>query len=210
MTLRLYGFGPTRSLLPMWALNEIGLAYEFVSLDLREGEQKRPNFLRLNPAGKVPVLVDGEVVISESVAIVLYLADKHREAGLMPSDPAQRAQVFRWIMFGVTELEQQLFRMTRHTTIYPEERRSPAEIALASEEFATMAAILERHMEGRIFVVGDRFTAADCVTAFLMDWADRRELLDGFPNLKGYLTRMYGRLAAPLRMAAALAQLAPA
>ncbi len=70
-----------------------------------------------------------------------------------------------------------------------------------------MAAVLEAHMEGRDFIVGDRMGAADCVTAYLMDWANEQELLDGFPRLQRYLERMYARPTAPQRIAEAFADM---
>jgi len=182
--MKLYGFGPTRSLRALWGLKELGVEFEFIPVNLQAGEHKRPEFLAINPAGKVPVLIDGDLVIPESAAIVLYLAEKYPEKGLMPAGLAQRAQVYRWVMFAMTELEQPLWRMAKHTFLYPEDKRLPQDIELARADFTAMAAVLERHMAGRQFIVGDRMTAADCVTAYLMDWANERQLLDGFPNLK--------------------------
>jgi len=204
--MKLYGFGPTRSLRALWALKELDVDFEFVPVNLPAGEQKHPDFLRLNPAGKVPVLVDGDIIIPESAAIVLYLADKYREKGLLPSDIKQRAETYRWMMFAVTELEQPLWRIIKHTLIYPEDKRIPADIALAQEEFRAMATVLDRHLEGRQFIVGDSVTVADCVAAYLVDWADWLRLLDGFASLRAYLERMYARPSAPKRTADALAE----
>jgi glutathione S-transferase len=147
--MKLYGFGPTRSLRALWGLKELNADFEFVPVNLAAGEQRHADFLRLNPAGKVPVLVDGDVVLTESAAIVLYLAEKYRERGLLPVDLKERAQAYRWLMFAVTELEQPLWRITRHTYLYPEARRLPADTVIAREEFAAMATILDRHLEGR-------------------------------------------------------------
>ena len=91
--MKLYGFGPTRSLRALWALKELDVDFEFVPVNLPAGEQKHPDFLRLNPAGKVPVLVDGDIIIPESAAIVLYLADKYREKGLLPSSIKERGSL---------------------------------------------------------------------------------------------------------------------
>ena len=110
----------------------------------------------------------------------------------------------------MTELEQPLWRITKHSFLYPEERRLPQDIVLASEEFRRMAAVLEAHMRDRTFIVGDRMGAADCVTAYLMDWANEQELLGGLPRLKAYLARMYARPAAPQRIAEAFASVQPA
>lgn len=205
--MKLYGLGPTRSLRALWALRELDAEFEFVPVNLMAGEHHSPEFLRINPAAKVPVLVDGDVVLTESAAIVLYLAEKYPGKGLLPADPKLRAQVYRWIMFAVTELEQPLWRITRHTMLYPEEKRLPGDVALASEEFIAMATVLERHMEGRQFIVGDSLTAADCVTAYTLDWGNTRNLLDGLPQLRAYLERMYTRPKAPQRIADAFASL---
>src|SRR3546814_17045214 len=100
-----------------------------------------PDFLRLNPAGKLPVLVDGDLVLTESAAIVLYLAEKYGAGGLMPADLTERAQAYRWTLFAVTELEQPLWRIARHTFVYPEDTRLPQDIALVREEFLALAPI---------------------------------------------------------------------
>ena len=155
----------------------------------------------------MPVLVDGDLVLTESAAIVLYLAEKYPEKKLMPAKLDQRAQVYRWVMFAMTELEQPLWRMAKHRFLYPENKRLPQDIDLARDDFTAMAAVLDRHMKGRQYIVGDHVTAADCVTAYLMDWANEHHLLDSFPNLKAYLQRMYARSAAPQRIAEALASI---
>lgn len=207
--MKLYGYGPTRSLRVLWALNELGVAFEFIQVNPAAGEAHTPGFLRLNPAGKVPALVDGDLVLTESAAIVLYLAEKYPERGLLPADLETRAQVYRWVMFAVTELEQPLWRLARHAFVYPEEKRLPADMPLAREDFRAMAAVLERHMQGRSYIVGDNLTVADCVTAYLMDWAGEVDLLDDFPNLQAYLERMYARPTAPPRIAQAFAEVTP-
>jgi glutathione S-transferase len=203
--MKLYGFGPTRTLRALWGLQELGADFEFVPVNLLRGENQHPDFLSLNPAGKLPVLVDGDAVIPESAAIVLYLAEKYRDKGLLPADLKERAQVYRWVMFAMTELEQPLWRIAKHTMLYPEDKRLPQDIALAREEFAAMAFVLDRHMEGRKFIVGDRITVADCVTAYLIDWGNEVDLIGHCPQLSAYLDRMYARPAAPQRIAEAFA-----
>ena len=203
--MKLYGFGPTRSLRALWSLRELGVDFDFEMVNLVAGEHQRPEFLRLNPAGKVPVLVDGDLVISESAAIVLYLAEKYPEKQLLSADLQTRAQVYRWVMFAMTELEPPLWRITRHTALLPEDKRLPQDVALAREDFARMATVFEQHMAGRSFIVGNAMTAADCVTAYLIDWANEQRLLDDKPNLQAYLERMYGRPTAAQRISDALA-----
>ncbi|HKA34257.1 MAG TPA: glutathione S-transferase family protein [Candidatus Binatia bacterium] len=203
--MRLYEFGPTRSIRARWMLQELGVDFEPVTVNLAAGEHRRPEFLRVNPAGKVPVLVDDGVVLTESVAIVLYLAEKSPGKGFFPADARQRAQVNRWLLFAATELEQPLWRILRHTQLYPEHLRLTADISLAREDFTAMAHVLDEHMQGRRYLVGDTATAADFVCAYTLDWANEFQLLDGFPRLVEYMERMYARPKAALRITQALA-----
>lgn len=205
--LKLYGFGPMRSLRVLWALQELGEDFDFVPVNIFEGESRDPDFLRLNPAGKIPVLVDGDLVITESAAIVLYLADKYGAKGLLPASVVERGHVYRWLMFTVTELEQPLWRIAKHSSIYPEEKRLQDDCALAAEEFLEMASVMDRHLEDRRFLVGDHITAADCIAAYTLDWANETQLLSTFPNLAAYLDRLYARPKAPPRIAEAFASL---
>ena len=211
--MKLYEFPPTRSIRARWTLQEIGVPFESVNVDLTKGEHKKPEFLALNPAGKLPVLVDGDVVLTESVAIVLYLAEKHPEAGLVPRDLVERAHLYQWLLFAATELEQPLWRIARHTWIYPKERRLPADVELAREEFRQMAAVLDARMTGRQYVVGKTVTVADFVLAYTLDMstvvrprANEVHLLDGCPELQRYLAAMYARPKAALRIAEAFAR----
>lgn len=199
--MKLYEFGPTRSLRARWILQELEVDFEAVNVDLPAREHYDPEFLELNPAGKVPVLVDGDLVLTESVGIVLYLAEKYPDRGFLPVDPLLRADAYRWTLFAVTELEQPLWRISRHTALYPVRDRLPADVALARREFLTMAAVLEEHMQGRDFVVGDRMSAADFIVAHTLDWAGEAQLLSDCPALQAYVERMYARPRAPQRIA---------
>jgi glutathione S-transferase len=206
-TMKLYEFAPTRSIRVRWTLQELAVDFEAIPVNMLAGENRSPTFLKINPAGKLPVLVDGDMVLTESIAIVLYLAEKYRDKGLIPTDLQQRAQLMRWLLFTTTELEQPLWRMARHTTIYPESKRLPGELALARDDFAEMANVLEDHMRGRQFVVGDTATVGDFVLAYTLDWAKMAKVLNGLPRLEAYLEEMYARPRAPMRIAAAFASI---
>ena len=205
--MKLYEFGPTRSIRVRWLLQELELPFESHVVNLPQGEHRTPEFLKLNPAGKLPVLVDGDLVLNESAAIVLYLGEKYPQKGFVPEDARARADHYRWLMFVVTELEQPLWRMAKHSFIYPEPQRIPAEIHNATEDFKAMAPVLERHLKGREFLVGDHVSVADFVTAYTLDWADEQGILGDFPGLGEYLERMYRRPHAGPRIATELARL---
>ena len=203
--LKVYGVPPTRVLRALWLLNELGLDYELMPTAPLSEDVRSTEFLALNPAGKVPVLIDGDVVLTESSAIQLYLAEKFPGAGLIPQDIGERAQMYRWIFFLVTEIEQPLWRIARNTVIYPEHKRMPADIGTATEECKAMLAVLEKHMQGRDYLVGDRLSVADLNAAYTLDWAREAGMLEATPVLRAYVEKMYARPNAPTTIAAAFA-----
>ena len=205
--MKLYGTPPTRAIRVLWLVNELGLDCEVVTVDFRKGEHLEPEFLALNPAAKVPVLVDGDVVLTESMAIPLYLAEKCPEKGLIPKDLKERAQMYRWLFFLSNEIEAPLWRIARHTSIYPEAKRIPAEVELAKTDARVMVAVLEKHMEGRQYLVGGRLSVADMMAAYTLDWAGRVQLLTEAPNLREFVDKMYARETAPPTIAEAFAAL---
>ena len=199
--MQLYEFAPTRSIRVRWTLQELEVDFEAITVNLVAGEHRRPQFLRLNPAGRVPVLVDGPLVLTESVAIVLYLAEKYPDRGLLPRAPQQRADLHRWLLFTATELEQPLWRIARNTNLYPQQERLARDVVKASAEFREMAAILEEHLRERQFLVGSTVSVGDFVLAYTLDWGNEVGLLDGSPRLRDYLERMYQRPRAAPRIA---------
>ena len=209
--IKLYGTPPTRALRAMWLLNELDLAHEIVPVDIGAGENRTPEFLALNPAAKLPVLVDGDLVISESAAIQLYLADRYGDrfpgGGLIPVTAEDRARMHHWLFFLMTEIEAPLWRIALHSFLYAEDEKSEDEIALAKRDGRGMIAVLEQHMQGRDFIVGERVTVADFNAAFTLDWANEEALLDEAPTLRGYLDKMYARAKAPVTIAEAMAEL---
>ena len=193
--MKLYGTPPTRALRVQWLLNELGVECEVVDLNPADPS---PELLKLNPAGKLPVLVDGDVVLTESAAIPLYLAEKYPEKGFIPADLANRGQMYRWIFFLVTEIEQPLWRIALNTQIYAEEDRVPADIANATRDCKKMVAVFENHMKDREFVVGERLSVADFMAAYTLDWANEGKMLGDGPQLRAYVETMYARPTAPM------------
>jgi glutathione S-transferase len=202
--MQLYEFPPTRSIRARWVLQELGVPFESHRVGLLEGDGQQPDFLKLNPAAKIPVLVDGSNVVTESVAIAVYLAEKYPEKKLYPADVVGRSQANRWLLFAATELEQPLWRIAKHSFLYDEADRLPADIELAKRDFAPMVAVLEQHLAGRDYVVGDAFSVVDAVTAYTLDWANEYELLAAAPRCKAYMERMYERPNAAMRIGDAM------
>ncbi|WP_372424752.1 glutathione S-transferase family protein [Salinarimonas chemoclinalis] len=107
------------------------------------------DFLAVNPFGKVPALVDGDVRIAESAAISLYFAERYGSVRFIPADPATRTEMYQWIFFLVTEIEQPLWREASHTAMHAEHGPRSEEVALAHRNCRRMLVPLEAHMNGR-------------------------------------------------------------
>lgn len=206
--MKLFGTPPTRALRALWLLKELDIDCEIVTVNIGIGEHQSPEFLAINPAGKLPVLVDGDIVLTESAAIPLYLAEKHPASGFIPGSLPDRAQMLRWIFFLVTEIEAPLWRVALHTRIYAEDERSPQEIALAKRDCKRMIDVLERHMQDRVFIAGEHMTCADFNAAYTLDWANEQGMLADAPRLRAYLRTMYARPKAPMTIAEGWASIA--
>jgi glutathione S-transferase len=206
--MKLYGTPPTRAVRPIWVLNELRLDCEIVPIDLMGGAHLGPEFLAINPFGKVPVLVDGDLVIAESVAIALYLAERYGDGRLAPANPSERAEMTMWSLFLATEIEQPLWRIALHTAIYPEAERVAADVPLARRDCRRMLAPLEERLAERDWLVGGRMSTVDLLAAYTLDWADEAELLQDMPALQRFVERMYARENAPPTIKEAFAVLA--
>ncbi len=205
--MKLYGTPPTRALRAIWLINELEIDCEIVTVDMGRGEHTSSALMALNPTGKLPFLVDGEDIVCESCAIQMYLADKYREKGFLGADLSERGQIYRWMFFLATEIEQPLWRIALHTRMYPRDERLAADVPLAKRDAERMLAVLEDHMKDRKFIVGDRASVADFNAAYTLDWAREAGLLDRSPALNAYVERLYSRPKAPRTIANAWAEL---
>ena len=200
--IKLYGYPRTRSLRALWALEEAGADYQYIHVDLHAGEARRPPFIDLNPGGKVPLLVDDGLVLCESAAIVMYLADKFPASRLAPAHGSiARARFNQWSCFALAELEQPLWTIARHSFIYPENRRLPAIIETARWEFARACQVLEQGLKQQPYILGTAFSGADILLAHTLRWAVASQVEIVSPLLQQYLQRITARpaLAAALK-----------
>ena len=194
--MKLYGYPRTRATRATWALEEANALYDYVLVDLPGGEARQPAFRALNPAGKLPVLVDDELVLTESAAICTYVADQHPGLRLVPEIGCrQRARYNQWCFFVLTELEQPLWTISKHTMALPEALRVPAVLDTARKEFEVAAELLDRGLGEREFLVGDHFSMADILAAHTLSWARGAGLPLGSERLQAYQKRMTARPA---------------
>lgn len=193
--LKLYGCANSRSLRALWALEQTGAPHEYVPVDLFRGEGRSPAFLAVNPAGKVPVLVDGALTLTESLAIVTYLGEKFPDSALVPRSLAARAEYFRWCSFVVTELEQPLWAIARHRFILPKAQRLPQVEPLEAASFAAAAALLAERLAGRDHLLDTGFSGADILAGHTLAWARSARIPLAGAVLEAYLGRLDGHPA---------------
>jgi len=135
-------------------LVEKNLAYEAIPVDLRKGEQKKPDFLKLNPYGKVPVIVDGATVVYESLIINEYLEEKYPEPPLMPRDPAQRAKIRILIDYGIGHLDP-AYQKIRIESAKDEKERNRETLENAKKELKNLLQRFERELGEQPYLAGD-------------------------------------------------------
>ena len=190
--MKLYFFETPNPRKPCAVARYLGSPVEFVRVDLAKGEHKRPEFLAINPNGKVPALEDGATRLWEATAIMCYLADK-AGSSLWPED-ARRIDIIRWFSWDTAHL-------SRHAgTLYFQnfvKRRlrlgdpDPAAIEEATGYFKQFAGVLNDHLQGRHYLVGDSLTLADfAVSAFLADAEESRLPLDEFAEVRRWMGRL--------------------
>jgi glutathione S-transferase len=202
--IKLFGFGPSRWVRPYWTARELGLAFDPVTLSFARGEHRSPEHLARQPFGKTPALEDGAFTLFESAAICTYLADQRPDAGLVPAPRTQaRAKHDQWMSFVISDLEQPLWRITRHRLLYPEGKRSAAEIELAKDDFRGYAATLEGCLTDHL--VGDRFSVADILMTYTLKWSTLErvvgeDLLVDFARLRAYVALHQARPAFPVEL----------
>lgn len=194
--MKLYYCPKTRATRPRWMLEEVGAPYEIVRVDLSKGEHKRPEYMKIHPHGSVPALADGDATIFESAAICAYLADKFPDEHLAPPlrSPA-RGAYYQWLFYAMATAEPPPLKLFLNTVVLPEEKRSAALAEEARAQWADVGRVLQRAVEGRTYLLGERFSAADVMIASIVNWAGALGLNDGFPGLAAYGARCASRAA---------------
>jgi glutathione S-transferase len=194
--IKLYAYPRSRSTRVLWMLEELGVDYEYIKVDLMAGEGQTPEFKAIHPGGKVPAIDDNGLVLTESAAILNYLGDKYPERGLVPeAGTVERARYDEWSYFALTELEQPLWTVGKHTFVFPEGKRVPDILPVAQWEFLKACNVLSRWLEGKEYALGDSFTAVDILFAHTLRWAAAFKVPSGSAVLDSYRDRMSERPA---------------
>ena len=190
--LKLYGISGSRALRSMWAMEEVGIDYEHVSVNFME-ESKDPEYLAVNPNGRIPTLIDGDLTLFESMAINLYLA-KTYGGDLYPSNAANEALTWQWSIWGISEIEPLQMQIVIQKLFMPEEKRDDKIIASSEKQLARPLAVLDNALQGRDFLVGDQFSVADLNVSGVMLLLPMVKFdYSGYANVKRWADACYAR-----------------
>lgn len=179
----------TRSLGTLTLLEELGADYRLHVFNLKTGEQRKPDYLAINPMGKVPALLHGDALVTEQVAIFIYLADLYPEAGLAPAvgDPL-RGPYLRWLVFYGSCFEPAMVDKDL-------EREAAPRSTSPYGDYDTMLKTLTDQLAKGPYILGERFTAADVLWGIAFAWSTAFKLVPESPTIKTYIDRINTRPA---------------
>jgi len=198
MALKIYGTAASRAARPLWVAEELGLDYEHIALPYLGGATRTPEFLALNPNGRIPVVDDDGVRVWESMACALYLAERFKGGGLSlaAETPAELAEVLRWSFWVVNECEKDALTCLMHGVLMPVDRRKPQLADEALRRLLGPLRVLEQHLQTRPYLAAARFSVADICVASVLAWVQAApEALAPYPQLQAWLQRCLARPA---------------
>jgi glutathione S-transferase len=188
--LTLYHIAPSRSSIVLWMLEEIGEPYDVHLLSMKQGTNREPAYLAVNPMGKVPALKHGDTVITEAAAICCYLADEFPKAGLnIPIGHGQRGRYLKWLFFGPGPLEGAVLDRA-----FPRAAQAPR-AALGYGDFDTTMDVVARAVTPGPFLMDEKFTAADVIIGSNLRWATAFKLIPERKEFVDYVARFADRPA---------------
>ena len=196
--LKLYYSIRTRATRPRWMMEELGVKYDLVRINMQERQHKSPEYLKIHPHGLIPALADGDQVIFESAAICLYLADKFPEKQLAPPPTsAERGKYYQWVLYAIATVEQTAINYWQNaaTSRNPESKRDAALAEDYRESFLVVCETLNNALWGNNFLLGNEITTADVLIGGALNMAKLGAGLpvDSFSQLGAYLTRLTSR-----------------
>jgi glutathione S-transferase len=193
--IKLYGLPASRAFRALWMLEELGAQYENVPTHFI-AETRTAEFLKLNPNGHIPVLVDGETVLWESMAINLYLARKYGAETLWPRSLADEGRAFQWSFWVMTEVEGPLLAVLMNRRVLPKEQRDAAAAAAGEAKLAGPLGVLDGALRGKSYLLGETFSVADLNVASVLSWAGLAGLdLGKWPQVAAWQQRCTQRPA---------------
>lgn len=193
--IKIYGSPASSAGRCFWMLEEAGVPYEHMPLNMRNKEHKSSDFIKLNPNGKVPVLIDGDLVLWESVAINNYLAEKYVPS-LIPANILDRASMHKWSLWALLELQPPLIDLFIQFNFVPEENRNLDLIEKAKAILPSRLAILNSYLKDNVFLAGAAFSVADINMGTVVAIAPLvGESLESYPEIQKWQSRLADRPA---------------
>jgi glutathione S-transferase len=193
--LKIYGIARTRAFRALWMAMELGIDYEHDPVEIGDAGAHTPEFLAINPNGRLPVIVDDDFVLFESLAITLYLAKKHSAGRLYPASLEGEARAWQWSLWAVTEVDRGVNIWSLHAVRLPPEERDAGKRAEALKLLIAPFKVLDAAVSAQPYLLGGEFTVADLNVAAVISRAIEMDL-SAVPNLKAWLTRCLERPAA--------------
>ncbi len=182
----IYGISASRAFRSIWAIEEVGIDYEHVPTSFR-GDAQAPEYLDINPNGRIPALVDGDLQLCESMAINLYLARKYG-GRLMPADAEGEAQANQWSVWAISEIEPLQMQIVVQKFFTPEEQRDEGVVARAEKALVRPLDVLDARLAHQTYLLGESFSIADLNVAGVMDLLSMVEFnLDSWSNVQRWL-----------------------
>ena len=191
--LRIHGSARSRAIRTLWMAAELGLQYEHNDILPRSPETKTPEYRALNPNGRLPTIEDDGFVLSESMAINLYLAKKHGK--LYPADPRNEALAWQWSFWETDRLDRQIVNYANHALVLPEAERKPDIAQAAWAEIEPAMDVLETALSKTQWLAGPEFSVADLNVAAAL-YRGLSMDLTRWPQVNGWLHRCWDRPAA--------------
>ena len=192
MTITLYGISGSRAIRSIWAAEETGVDYTHVPTHFAK-DAKTEEYLKINPNGRVPALVDGDMLLCESMAINLYLA-KNYGGDLYPASAADEARCWQWSLWGISEIEPLQMQLVVQKFFTPEEKRDPGVSARAEKGLARPLAVLNDTLAGQDYLLGGDFSIADLNVSGVMLLLEMVGFdLGAWPNVQNWVQRCYAR-----------------
>ena len=193
--LQIYGIARTRTFRALWMAKELEIDYEHIPVEIDSAGARRPEYLAINPNGRLPAIDDDGFVLFESLAITLYLAKKHSNGRLYPATLQGEAKAWQWSLWAATEVDRGVNIWSLHAIRLPPEERDAAKRAEALGVLAEPFKVLDGALAGRRYLIGDDFTVADLNVSAVISRAVDMDLA-ATPNLKAWLMRCLERPAA--------------
>ncbi|MEM9176180.1 MAG: glutathione S-transferase family protein [Myxococcota bacterium] len=196
--LRLWGIGTGRTMRPLWLLNELGLEFELRPILTRTARMDEPEFAALSGRRKIPLFEHDGLMIGESAAICLYLADRFRDHGVFAPEPGtrERTRHDELVFFTMIEMDAILYTIRRHDGLPEVYGRSEVAVEAARAYFVRSAGEFERRLDDdRPHLMGDDFTVADLIAKTCLDWATLVCRIELSERLAAYSARLAARPA---------------